>query len=158
VRTPRVVPKRLVYSAFAVVLCAILIRSASGLNSSAAAERPGQQASPETVVLTVTSRLSASAAMPVAVRVGDQLTLTIPSNQTTGFSWRLAKGMKSTVLKLLGSRYVAPSSGFVGAGGSEIWMFTALHEGKTTITLEYVRPWEKDVKPEKRQDFAVVVN
>lgn len=156
--TSRVVPKRLAYTLSAVVVCGLLVSPATRLSSAAEAGRSGAQASPETVALLVTSRMSASGAIPVAVRVGDQFTISLPSNQTTGFSWRLARGMSSTVLKMVGSKYVDMSGGIPGRGGSETWSFTALHRGKTTVTLEYARPWEKGVKPAKRQAFAVVVS
>lgn len=155
--TSRAVPKWLFHAAFAVVLCGMLALPAVGLSPGAEAGRSCAQPSPEMVVVTVMSRPSVSEAIPIAVRVGDQFSISLPSNHTTGFGWRIAEGMSSTVLKMAGSKYVAPSGGFVGRGGSEIWTFTALHKGNTAITLEYVRPWEKGVKPAKSQAFAVVV-
>jgi predicted secreted protein len=46
----------------------------------------------------------------------------------------------------------------VGAGGKEIWTFKALGSGKTTIDMEYVRPWEKRVEPVDRANFLVNVH
>jgi inhibitor of cysteine peptidase len=150
------VARQLALTVLAAALCGALIACAARLCSSAEAEQAGT----EPVVLTITSRMSAGSAMPVAVRAGDQFSVSLPSNQTTGYSWRLAEGVSSAVLKTMGSRYTAPapSGGLVGRGGTETWVFRALAKGKTTITLEYARPWEKGVKPEKHQVFAVVVS
>ena len=45
----------------------------------------------------------------------------------------------------------------VGAGGKEIWTFKGVSPGETTITLEYVRPWETGVQPVIVNSFGVTV-
>ena len=45
----------------------------------------------------------------------------------------------------------------VGAGGTEIWTFRAVREGKTTLTFGYVRPWEKGIAPVKTVAWPVTV-
>ena len=111
----------------------------------------------ETLVVTITTPFRPGSAVPVSVRAGDQFTLTLPSNATTGFQWRLAEGFNAAVVKSFGSEYAAPSDGLVGQGGTETWTFKALARGKTTLALEYARPWEKGIPPAKRQTFKVVV-
>jgi inhibitor of cysteine peptidase len=44
-----------------------------------------------------------------------------------------------------------------GAGGTELWTFKAVGAGKTTIALNYARPWEKDIPPAKSETFTVDV-
>ena len=100
---------------------------------------------------------------PIAkeVAVGDQFSVTLDSNATTGFRWQLAAPLDESVVKLAASQYLAPTpSGgapLVGAGGREIWTFQAIGAGKTTFSLQYTRPWETDVAPARVQNVEVAV-
>ena len=53
--------------------------------------------------------------------------------------------------------YQVPETLIPGAGGKEIWVFQAVGAGKTEITLQYVRPWEKGMAPSQTATFVVVV-
>ncbi len=109
--------------------------------------------------LALGSFLTAGAAesKPRVVKVGQEFTIRLQSNATTGYKWQFAKPPDENFLKLLRSDYKHPASKLVGAGGEEIWTFKALTEGKTTIELNYVRPWEKDTKPAQSTNFVVVI-
>lgn len=65
------------------------------------------------------------------------IVVTLPSNQTTGFSWHLAARPKRHVVKLVSHRYVAPQTSKVGAAGKEIWRFRAVGAGSTWLRLVY---------------------
>ena len=90
------------------------------------------------------------------IRVNENFHIALDSNPTTGFQWQVAKVSDQSVLQFVGTEYKAPESGLVGAGGKQILTFKALKEGKATVTLEYVRSWEKD-KPERIYVLDVVV-
>ena len=96
-------------------------------------------------------------ASTVETQVGQEFTITLDSNRTTGFQWQLAEPLDGSVLELVGSEYEAPDGGGMGAGGRELWTFRAVGEGGTDIDLKYVRPWEEDATPAKEETFAVVV-
>ena len=90
--------------------------------------------------------------------VGDTLTVTLESNPTTGFEWALVIITDETVLEEEGHAFMAAEAGTPpGTGGEEVWTFTALKEGKSTISMEYRRPWEEDVEPDKVFVLTVVV-
>lgn len=93
------------------------------------------------------------------VRVGQEFSLTVDSNRTTGYQWQLGRPLDETILKLVSSEYRAlqPAPGLVGAGRQEVWTFKAVGKGRTEISLKYVHPWEKDAKPAKEQSYTVVV-
>jgi predicted secreted protein len=83
----------------------------------------------------------------LAVPVGKEFTLTLCSNPTTGFQWSEEvkisdEGMIAQVNHVL----VPPSGGEddppPGAAGEEVWTFKSLQAGKSTVSLEYSRPWE----------------
>ncbi|MGD9153008.1 MAG: protease inhibitor I42 family protein [Gammaproteobacteria bacterium] len=79
------------------------------------------------------------------------LTLTLPSNPTTGYSWFLIAYNKA-LLTLVSHKYTQSSVAkngkqSIGAGGYETWQFKATQNALiapqiTYIKLAYVRPWE----------------
>lgn len=92
------------------------------------------------------------------VAVGGTLTVSLESNPTTGFEWALVGITDETVLEEESHGFVAPEAGAPpGTGGEEVWTFTALKEGKSTISMEYRRPWEEGVEPDKVFALTVVV-
>ncbi|MBM3132856.1 MAG: hypothetical protein FJZ95_07495 [Chloroflexi bacterium] len=114
-----------------------------------------------TVVVPGTEVIDESAnGKEVKVDIGSVIAVTLESNITTGFSWALAENSDESVLQFVESRYEEPTASeppIVGAGGHEVWTFKALAKGTSTISMEYTRPWEKDVAPEKTFTLTVVV-
>ena len=93
---------------------------------------------------------------PTKLAVGQQLTVQLPSNATTGYSWAIA-GMGG--LKQVGKAvYDAPNKpGVVGAAGTETFTFAASSRGAGQLTLEYRRPWEKGVPAAKTWSVPITI-
>jgi inhibitor of cysteine peptidase len=73
----------------------------------------------------------------------DTLTVKLGSNPTTGFSWADAVIGNAAVIEQVSRDYIAPTAtGIVGAGGTEVWVFSAKSDGTTTIQFSYGRPWQ----------------
>ncbi|MFH1725215.1 MAG: protease inhibitor I42 family protein [Elusimicrobiota bacterium] len=89
--------------------------------------------------------------------LGERFSVSLESNPTTGYGWRLARPLDGTVLELVDSGYEDPPPGLVGRGGREIWTFKAVGRGRATIELEYTRPWEKGKPPVRRELVPVKV-
>ena len=90
-----------------------------------------------------------SSGKQIDIAIGGTLTVTLDSNQTTGFSWELKEIGDTNILQKIDNKYVAPTSNLVGAGGKEVWNFKALKAGTTTLSMDYSQPWaggQKDVK------------
>jgi len=83
--------------------------------------------------------------------------IVLESNRTTGFEWQLKASPAADVLEFIGSEYIAGDSEVLGSEGKEIWRFRAVGIGKTSVSLEYARPWEKDIPPAKTREFSVIV-
>ncbi len=65
---------------------------------------------------------------------------------------------EKTVLEHIDNEYVLPEAeGVVGAAGKEVWTFHAGEKGKSTIYMEYRRPWEQDIEPARTFTLIVVV-
>jgi len=110
------------------------------------------------VTVIVTSHMSDTTSIPIAVSAGSAFTITIPSNHTTGYQWRMADSLSEETLRSSGSTYNDPANGIPGQGGTETWTFQAVGKGKATFKLEYVQPWEKSVPPARTQVFTVTVD
>jgi inhibitor of cysteine peptidase len=91
----------------------------------------------------------------IQCKVGGTFSIVLDANPSTGYQWRLAQSADGGSLKLVNSKYIAPITELMGAGGKEIWSFKALSVGQRTIVFEYVRPWEKDKEPERSIAFTV---
>ena len=101
---------------------------------------------------------TASASGGIETKVGANFVIRLESNPTTGYSWRTAE-FASGIVELVSNEYKPQnnSGNIVGSGGTEIWTFKAVGKGKINITFEYVRPWEKDVPPIKKETYLITV-
>ena len=90
--------------------------------------------------------------------VGEMIAISLESNPSTGYSW-MATSSNSGVVALMGEPiYTTPMDNGTpvpGAAGTQTFTFQAVKAGKATLTLDYVRPWEKNATPEKT--FSVTV-
>jgi inhibitor of cysteine peptidase len=92
----------------------------------------------------------------VELAKGDKLVVKVASNKTTGFSWVVAS-KENDMLKWGKSEYQAPEKGKPGAGGTEIFTFTAEKAGEVEIEMHYKRSFEKDKEPAKTYKFKVTI-
>ncbi len=95
----------------------------------------------------------------VELAAGQVLEVTLESNPTTGYSWQVSEVDRAVLAQVGEAEFQeAPIEGeqMVGAGGVETLRFTA-GPGETTLTLEYRRPWEKDVDPLETFTVQVMV-
>ena len=95
----------------------------------------------------------------VTMNRGDLLTVSLPANPTTGYSW----GVLMTPEGLLSekeSRYQSSDQmgNLMGSGGVTIWRFRAVKSGSTQLSFSYVRPWEKGIAPARVLKWSVLVN
>jgi inhibitor of cysteine peptidase len=83
----------------------------------------------------------------VTLGVGNTLTVRLGSNYSTPYRWAInTKIGDPRIVKQTSHEYVQPTSDALGAPGTEVWTFTALKPGKTTITTAYTSIVGKDSK------------
>ena len=93
----------------------------------------------------------------VEIAQGGILTINLESNPTTGFVWELIDIGNKNLIEFTNNEFEASETGFIGGGGAEVWTFKALAKGKTTITMEYSRPWEGGEKAVEVFKLTVIV-
>jgi len=94
---------------------------------------------------------------PVQLQVGQTLTLSLPSNPTTGYRW-LVQSPAADVLHVLGPEvYSQPeAAGLVGSAGVSTWRFQAKTQGEGQLTLVYQQPWAPQVRPVQTFDCTII--
>jgi inhibitor of cysteine peptidase len=105
---------------------------------------------PDTVELTADDSGSAIDLAPDGA-----LTVTLESNETTGFSWDVVTEPDEAVLRVTSHEYVAPEDGLVGQGGVDLWTFTGVSPGSTSFQLAYCRPFDRE---DVQDTFELEVN
>lgn len=84
----------------------------------------------------------------ITLPVGNTLTVKLGSNYTTPYRWTAdTKIGDSTIVKQTDHRFVQPTTDALGAPGTEVWTFTALKPGTTTITTNYTSVVGRDTTP-----------
>ncbi|MGE8058686.1 protease inhibitor I42 family protein [Pseudomonas sp. NPDC089547] len=103
--------------------------------------------------------LDAESECPTRLQVGQSLTLTLPSNPTTGYRW-LVQNPATNVLQSLGPEvYSAPEdAGIVGNSGISTWRYQARATGEGHLVLVYQQPWAPEVPPVQTFDCAIRVH
>jgi inhibitor of cysteine peptidase len=81
----------------------------------------------------------------VALEVGGELTVTLPANPSTGYTW-VVTAANPTLLTQIGEPEFSGDSNLVGAGGTMTFRFEGTAVGQDSLQLDYLRPWE-DAEP-----------
>lgn len=99
-------------------------------------------------------------AEPIIVRPANPVVnVRLESNPSTGYQWVLMQ-YDSNLMEKPTSTYEPPSTQLIGAPGHIVWHFkfkpTAFAVSqKTTVVLEYKRPWEKT--PGTSQSIQILI-
>lgn len=81
---------------------------------------------------------------PINLAPGQLLSLTLPSQPSTGYRWHL-NSQALTGLKLLShAQHMPKQPELVGAMGQSVWQFQALEPATGYLALSYQRPWEAE--------------
>jgi inhibitor of cysteine peptidase len=97
----------------------------------------------------------------VEVKKNKSFKIVLPSNPTTGYSWRIKTIDKNVIIPV--TNYFVPSANekdsplLVGKGGRELWQFKAIQCGASVIRMVYQRSWETNVPPAREEIFKITV-
>jgi predicted secreted protein len=110
----------------------------------------GDQAEPADITLT-----NSDSGAPVSIKAGQTLAVRLDSNPSTGYVWQVRQADGAVLILQGDPQYIAPADAPPGAGGVQVFRFTAATAGQSTLTLVYRRPFEPDAAP--AQTFSVQV-
>ncbi|KUM41493.1 protease inhibitor I42 family protein [Pseudomonas sp. EpS/L25] len=95
---------------------------------------------------------------PLIMRSGQELTLTLPSDPTSGYRWTILQ--RSDNLKQLGPevfREQRQDQGGIGSAGQSLWRFRAQGGGTAHLELEARQPWDAQAAPQARFDCRIEI-
>lgn len=88
---------------------------------------------------------------------GSEITINLPANPTTGYSWAIEKADEN-VLALINDVYTPDQPVIPGSGGTQTLTFKAIKAGTAPVELKYWRPWEGNTSIAKHFNVTVQVN
>ena len=91
----------------------------------------------------------------IQISRGAVLTIRLETIPGTGYGWKLMKS-ETLKLKLIGEELEIAGKSMPGTPAHSVFQFLSEQPGKSTIELQYVRAWEKDVSP--RKTYKIEVN
>lgn len=133
--------KNIFFSAFAALLF--------GVGCAAALEAPAD-----------TAEIAPAIAIEVKLNVGQTHTAVLAGNPTTGFTWNIAEQQGDAAEVSLDIRVPEAKDDepvLCGAPAPTEVTIKGVKPGKSTITVEYKRAWEKDKPALRRVTFDVTV-
>lgn len=84
----------------------------------------------------------------MTLAVGNTLIVKLGSNYSTPYRWTPEMKISDpSILKQDSHQFVPPASDALGAPGTEVWTFTALKPGTTTLSTAYTSFVAKNNKP-----------
>ncbi len=95
---------------------------------------------------------------PIELHTGQSVTLSLPSDPTSGFRW-IVRDAAAPVLKSLGPEVfsVPETPDVIGAPGQSTWRFQVVQAGDGRLRMDYRRPWENTEAAEKTVDCQITV-
>lgn len=87
------------------------------------------------------------------IQVGQDVTITLESNPSTGYKWELAGQSHKKIVSREGREYKADSQNenMVGAGGTDNWTFKGQKAGEVVLLLKYKKENSDQVKKTYRK-------
>lgn len=91
-----------------------------------------------------------------SVESGDTIEVTLEENPSTGYSWDPVA--IPDMLALTSDEYLEPDSDLAGAPGSHVFVFEAREEGAGILRLEYIRPFDDPIVPDRVVEYILIVD
>ena len=92
----------------------------------------------------------------IVATIGENFTISLESNQSTGYSWSVGMVSDNAQVVVAGMDYDLPEGSKTGQGGAEVWHLKAVAPGSVKLLFYYSRSWEKDA-PAKTVTFNVSI-
>ena len=95
----------------------------------------------------------------INLKIDDKVEIKLESNPATGYSWFLSDKVDSAIVSVTDPVFIESKKDeeLIGAGGYEVFTIKAISKGKTSLILNYERPWEKKVEPIETFEITISV-
>lgn len=90
----------------------------------------------------------------IQAKLNQPFNISLDSNPTTGYSWTV--NFDSHFLKEENESYRRSQPELIGSGGQQVFTFTPISIGKTTLSAVYKRPWENIAADERT--FSIIIS
>ena len=90
------------------------------------------------------------------VKRGEQITVRLPENPSTGFGWAIDESDRQR-LALDSTAFAETTEAYVGARGQRSFTFTARQAGTVALKLKYWRFWEGDTSVTERYTVNLLI-
>ncbi len=90
------------------------------------------------------------------VKVGQEFSIVLPTNPSTGYTWNAS--YNNQYLELVNQSYQPSYPIEEGSGGNETFIFKALKPSDTIITLNYKAPWMSNPAQTVTYDIKIASN
>ena len=94
----------------------------------------------------------------ISIRSGEEFTLRLESNPSTGYQWVIPTESMPLMLSVIERDFEGPTGDLIGAPGTQVFTVEADEEGAGVLRLEYTRPWDEQAIPEKVAEYVVRVD
>lgn len=108
---------------------------------------------PEPMIFT-----DADSGTEIAVSSGEEFTLRLESNPSTGYQWVIPTESLPVMVTVNEGDFEAPTDTLVGSPGTQVFTVAADDQGAGVLRFEYVRPWEETPIPEKIAEYVIRVD
>jgi inhibitor of cysteine peptidase len=112
------------------------------------------QASAKNQIVTINIQ---DAGKTITLHSGDSLVIDLDGNPSTGYTWVLANQDLKTVTQKGDAVVKESDSKLIGSPQQTEFTFTASSTGTETLTLNYLRTWEKGTAPTQTFEVTIVV-
>lgn len=93
----------------------------------------------------------------INIKVGDQFTLEMHANWSTGYSWDWENSPTISVVDTTGRIYIQSDPGSGGTPGVEKWTFIGKLVGEETLRFVYRKANYEDPEPSETREYLVDV-
>lgn len=94
---------------------------------------------------------------PIEVTAGEEFTIRLESNPSTGYSWELTTPLDDSIVQSKDSNFEQGENDAPGASGHEVLTYEAVGDGTTKISLGYLRSFDNE-PPTETKKFTVEVS
>lgn len=93
----------------------------------------------------------------VEIKNGQEFTITLTSNPSTGYSWSVDDTYDKNIISKISNEFIASNTKMSGAPGRELWIFKGTSTGNTKLNFTYTRQGDDKTNQLNFKSFNIIV-